>query len=195
MIQNLPPPPDFKAIDAAALRTADRRTRVLALVGNLVFCWSNNESMLIYLLMLLLKVDPPSAAIVFSTLNTTRARLDLIDRLAKAKIRDRTLLSSISKLTRKFAELTRDRNELNHCIFALNEQGDITHTQSTRVHEIKGEIRIGEIRKMDEQRIKEMTSTTRNLTRLNRSIWDLLPVLDAYLRQEERAHRNASPAA
>ena len=122
MIQNLPPPPDFKAIDAAALRTADRRTRVLALVGNLVFCWSNNESMLIYLLMLLLKVDPPSAAIVFSTLNTTRARLDLIDRLAKAKIRDRTLLSSISKLTRKFAELTRDRNELNHCIFALNEQ-------------------------------------------------------------------------
>jgi hypothetical protein len=50
----------------------------MALIGNLVVSWSNNETLLIYILMLLLDTDQSSAAIVFASLNTTRARLDLI---------------------------------------------------------------------------------------------------------------------
>ena len=91
MPSRLPPKPDFEAIEAAAVGSADRRTMILALIGNLVFSWSNNESMFIYILMILLETDEVSAAIVFATLNTTRARLDLVQRLATAKINDRAV--------------------------------------------------------------------------------------------------------
>ena len=63
---------------AAAPASADRRTFVLALIGNLICSWSNNESLFIYVLMILQRTDEASAAVVFATLNTTRARPDLI---------------------------------------------------------------------------------------------------------------------
>lgn len=192
-LRDLPPKPDFAAIDAASPSTADHRTRVLALIGNLVFGWSNNESMLIYVLMLLLETDKISAAIVFSTLNTTRARLDLIQRLAKAKIGDRDLLTSVDKLVDRFSQSTRDRNELNHCIYGVNEQGEITHTQTMRVREMRGRIQFGEIRKVDQERIKELTATSAELKRLNREIWDLLPRLEKYFARRKAAA--SAPAA
>ena len=99
MPSELPPMPDFKAIEAAAPGSADRRTLILALIGNLVFSWSNNESLFIYVLMLLLETDQASAAVVFATLNTTRARLDLIHRLAKLKIRDPAMEKALDRIS------------------------------------------------------------------------------------------------
>jgi len=87
----LPPKPNFAAIEAAAPKGAGRRMLTLGLIGNLVYCWSNNESLFIYILMLLMEADEASAAVVFGTLNTTRARIDLIERLAKLKIRDKSI--------------------------------------------------------------------------------------------------------
>ena len=91
MLGQLPPRPDFEALAAAAPASADRRTLILALIGNLIVSWSNNESLFIYVLMILLDTDRSSAAIVFATLNTTRARLDLIQRLSKIKPKEEKL--------------------------------------------------------------------------------------------------------
>ena len=44
-------------------------------MGHLICSWSNNESLFIYVLMILLRTDEASAAVVFATLNTTRADL------------------------------------------------------------------------------------------------------------------------
>ena len=85
---HLPAAPDFEAVRAVAHVTAGRRAELFALIGHLTFSWSNNESVFIYVLMLLLRTDQPAAAIVFGTLNTTRARLDLVQRLAKARLTD-----------------------------------------------------------------------------------------------------------
>lgn len=56
---------------------------VLLLVGRLNYVWTNTESLMIYLIVHLLKVEKEAAIVVFLTLNTTRARMDLIERLAK----------------------------------------------------------------------------------------------------------------
>ena len=45
---------------------------VLALMGHLICSWSNSESLFIFVLMILLRTDEASAAVVFATLNTTR---------------------------------------------------------------------------------------------------------------------------
>src|ERR1700738_5242078 len=95
VLGQLPPRPDFEAMAAAAPASADRRTLILSLIGNLIVSWSNNESLFIYVLMILLDADQASAAIVFSTLNTTRARLDLIQRLARDQREDDTLRQGV----------------------------------------------------------------------------------------------------
>jgi hypothetical protein len=179
--RELPSRPDFAALEAAAPASADKRTRILALIGNLVYGWSNNESMLIYVLMVLLETDKVAAAIVFATLNTTRARLDLIQRLAKAKLGDRALLGELEKLVDRFNRSTRDRNEFNHCMFSVNELGEITHTHAMRVRETRRGIQFGETKPLDQTRIEEMQAAVVELRILNRDIWDFLPRLEAHM--------------
>ena len=101
-VSKLPPKPDFDMLAAAAPASADRRTFVLALIGNLICSWSNNESLFIYVLMILLRTDEASAAVVFATLNTTRARLDLIQRLAKIRVTDKALVEKSDGSDRAF---------------------------------------------------------------------------------------------
>ncbi|MGO4573825.1 hypothetical protein [Microvirga sp. 2TAF3] len=179
MPTRLPPKPDFEAIEAAAISSADHRTMVLALIGNLVFSWSNNESMFIYILMLLLETDEVSAAIVFATLNTTRARLDLVQRLAKAKIHDKEAARMLDRLIVRFNDCTRVRNELNHCMYAVSDRGEITHTHAMKIRESGGGLVLGEIRPMDDARIRELVRAVEELKKLNRELWDYLPRLQA----------------
>src|SRR4051794_16103775 len=67
--------------------------------------------------MILQRTDEASAAVVFATLNTTRARLDLIQRLAKIRVSDKALSKNLTALIERFSESTKVRNELNHCMF------------------------------------------------------------------------------
>ncbi|HEU4661223.1 MAG TPA: hypothetical protein VFS63_11225 [Pseudolabrys sp.] len=162
----------------------------MALIGNLVYSWANNESMFIYVLMILMNTDEASAAVVFATLNTTRARLDLVERLAKIKIADREVQKKLDHIIAQFNELTKIRNEFNHCMYTLNERGEITHTHSIRMQEVKGKLQLGVVRKMDDARIKGMLEAIRAMTELNREIWDFLPQLQASARTAADAARS-----
>lgn len=177
----LPPKPDFDAITASAPSSADRRTMVLALIGNMVSSWSNNESLFIYVLMILMRTDQASAALTFATLNTTRARLDLIQRLAKLIVRDKDLDRDLAKIIDRFNESTQIRNEFNHCMYIVDGRGEITHTQSMRISQTKGSLQFGERKPVDEVRLKTMVKATRDMTRINREIWDFLPRLERHV--------------
>ncbi len=192
MKTKLPTAPDFAAIDAQSIGTADERTNILALIGSLVFTWSNNESMFIYFLMVLLKTDFSSAAITFVSLNTTRARLDLVRRLAKEKIDDPEMVRRVEKLIERFNACTKIRNEFNHCIYQLNEAGQFTHTTILRVTEKKSDIQFAEVREFDTKRINEMTRTIGKLTQLNRDLWDFLPSLEAHIASNKKPAKTKS---
>lgn len=180
-MSNLPPTPDFATIEASAPASSGQRNTIMAMIGNLVFSWSNNESMFIYVLMLLLGTDEKSAAIVFVTLNTTRARLDLIRRLAKARVRDAGIMQELDKLIERFNAYTRVRNEFNHCTFTMNEEGEITHTHALRIVERRQSLRIGTVREMGRERIDEIVDVIDKLKHFNRDIWAFLPRLEAHL--------------
>jgi hypothetical protein len=190
MRTSLPHAPDFSALEAAAPEFADRQNQILAQIGTLGLAWSNNESVFVYVLMILLETDEVSAAIVFATLNTTRARMDLIRRLATVKISDPAIAQTLTRIIRRFDACTNVRNELNHCVFTLNSRGEITHTQTMRVEERKGALSLGAVRPMDDRRLKEITEANKQLKRLNRDIWDFLPVLKRHIET-----RNASTPA
>lgn len=187
MANRLPRTPNFPAMDAHAPQTAEQRTVILAHVGNLVFTWSNNESMFIYLLQILMRSDFNSAAITFVSLNTTRARLDLIRRLSKSKIKDREVIRKVERLIERFNECTRVRNEFNHCIYQLDDAGRITHTGVLRITETRDAVQYATVRKLDSERLKEINLTVRKLTRLNRDLWAFLPELEAAIAQAAKA--------
>ncbi len=180
---DLPPVPDFAAVEAAAPAFADRQSRIMGLIGNLILSWSNNESMFVYVLMILLRVDDVSAALVFTSLNTTRARLDLVRRLASLKIRDQAIASSLTRLLRRFDACTKVRNEFNHCVYDLDARGEIVTTHIMRIQEGQGQLSLGSTRAMDDARERELRDVIRQLKRINRDLWALLPVLGAHISQ------------
>jgi hypothetical protein len=189
----LPPAPDFAGIEAKAPLTSDQRTHVLALIGNLIYAWSNNESVFIYLLMVLLESDFDAAAITFVSLNTTRARLDLIRRLAKAKVKDHDTIHKVERLIDRFNECTRVRNEFNHCIYQVDERGQITHTNTLRISETADVVGFASVRPLDASRIRQISTTIRKLTKLNRELWAFLPELEDKVSRSK--HRAPAPAA
>ncbi len=185
----LPPRPDFDALEAAAQRSGQRRIAFLALIGDLNFAWSNNESMFIYVLMLLLDTNEAAAAVVFSTLNTTRARLDLVQRLAKISVSDKALKDELNDIVNSFSASTRMRNDLSHATFVIDEGGELTHTQSMKLEERKGQLQFGVRRAIDDGRLAEIAAAVRSLYGLNRRIWDFIP------RLQESLQAQAAPAS
>ncbi|MBU6378686.1 MAG: hypothetical protein KJS95_09165 [Gammaproteobacteria bacterium] len=181
--EHLPQMPDFAAIDASAAASAEQRKEVLALIGNLVFTWSNNESMFIYVLMLLMRADFSTAAITFVSLNTTRARLDLIRRLAKTKCSDSAVVKKLERLIERFNDCTKVRNDFNHCIYQLDGAGRITHTSVLRIVEDKKGVRFADMRPVDAKRLGEVAATIKKLTALNRTLWSFLAELEAYMKR------------
>ena len=184
MFSQLPPRPDFEALAAAAPASADRRTLILSLIGNLIVSWSNNESLFIYVLMILLETDQASAAIVFATLNTTRARLDLIQRLSRIKLKDEKLDKALSKLIDRFNRSTALRNEFNHCLYITDAAGQITHTQSMRIVESREHLQFGISKPLDDARLKHMIEAAREMSNINRDTWELLPQLQRHLQSK-----------
>ena len=65
--------------------------RLLTRIGYVNYAWTNTESLLIHVLAGLLDARPQTAkstaTIIHLTLNTTRARIDLIERLCKQETR------------------------------------------------------------------------------------------------------------
>jgi hypothetical protein len=183
---SLPRQPDFAAVEAAAPAYTDRQNQILAQIGTLGLGWSNDESIFVYVLMVLLDTDDVSAAIVFSTLNTTRARIDLIRRLATVKITDPSVALGLTRLIKRFDACTSIRNEYNHCVYSLNDRGEITHTQAMRVQEHKGALSIGVVKAMDDERLKEIAETNKQLKKLNRDLWAFLPLLKQHIGERPR---------
>jgi hypothetical protein len=173
--------PALEAIERAARETAGKRNVLMALIGQLVFSLSNNESLLIHVLMLLLGTDEKSAAIVYSILNTTRARLELVRQLALLKVTDPAVRRSLDAILDGFNDANRARDEFLHAMYSVNEHGEITHTQIMRFVEREGRNSFGDRQPIDAARLNRLRQVQEELLALNRTLWDFLPRLRAAL--------------
>jgi len=152
----------------------DRLNQILLLVGKLNYTWTNTESLLIYLIAGLAKVDKETAIVIFLTLNTTRARIDLVERLAKlpkcpVRLRDEVL----SVLARMNGQ-SKLRNKYNHCIYSFDEKGDISHTQLMRIFDAKDQIKYGKIEAIDDLELASIQTCIGDVAGVNRDIWRII---------------------
>jgi hypothetical protein len=86
-------------------------------LGSLVISWANNESVFHGMLRALLPSDDLSDAIVWHSLRTSHARLELIVRLCRDRLKKGRLLSDIETAVRHFKGLSKIRNFYCHAVF------------------------------------------------------------------------------
>jgi hypothetical protein len=147
---------------------------ILLMVGQLNYAWTNTESLLIHVIAGLARVDKETAIVIFLTLNTTRARLDLVERLAKmartaAECRD-DMLAVSSVLGRE----SRLRNKYNHCIYSFDADGGHAKTILMRIFDDKKDIKYGKTELIDAREMKRLQDSRRALEAINRKIWKLI---------------------
>jgi len=148
--------------------------QLLLLIGRLNYSWTNTESLLIHMVAGLSGTDKETATIIFLTLNTTRARVDLVERLAKMDRRNRTEKERVLEATGDLMRLSALRNRYNHCIYAFDAESGNARTILMRIADRKSDLRIGQVADVDEQAITDIETSLQELAALNRRFWGLI---------------------
>lgn len=156
------------------MKTMQRFQEILLLVGRLNYTWTNTESLLIYLIAGLAKVDKETAIIIFLTLNTTKARIDLVERLSKMAKTPEDCRASILAVTDQLTRQAKLRNKYSHCIYSFDETGTHASTQLMRIFDSKDSIKYGKIEEIDDRELRNITSSINIINRLNKRIWEIV---------------------
>ncbi len=147
---------------------------LLLLVGKLNYAWTNTESLLVHLIAGLAGTTKDVAVLIFLTLNTTRARIDLVERLAKMQGRSPEERDRVLTVTRQLAGLAALRNRYNHCIYAFDAESGAFRTILMRVADRKEDIKLGQTTRIDQTAMAEIEASIADLSQLNRAIWALI---------------------
>ncbi|WP_050928965.1 hypothetical protein [Aestuariivita boseongensis] len=156
------------------MTTADRPPElddILLRVGHLNYAWTNTESLLIHLIAGLCRVDKDTALIVFLTLNTTRARLDLVERLAKMERTSVAEREGVLAITKRIQSLSGLRNRYNHCIYAFDPEGGQHRTILMRIADRRDHLRMGQVNVLDSIALTDIEEAIAELRAINRAIW------------------------
>lgn len=162
------------AITPGASHRMPRIQEVLLLIGQLNYTWTNTESLLIYLIAGLAAVDKETAIIIFLTLNTTRARIELVERLAKRSKTPNSCRKAVLTVTEQLGRLAKLRNKYSHCIYSFDESGTRASTQLMRIFDSKDEIKYGKMEEIDDDETKRIVASIEEIRAVNKKIWDIV---------------------
>jgi hypothetical protein len=151
-----------------------RFQEILLLVGQLNYTWTNTESLLIYLIAGLAKIDKETAIIIFLTLNTTRARIELVERLAKMPKTPAACRQQVLTVTEKLTRQAKLRNKYSHCIYSFDETGMHASTQLMRIVDSKEAIRYGKTEDLDDTEMKRIHAAIAAIREINKAIWSVV---------------------
>ena len=151
-----------------------RNEELLLLIGKLNYAWTNTESLLIYLMSFIMGTTKDVAIVTFLTLNTSRARLDLIDRLLRLESTDEAIRERLSPLVARMKTAARVRNNYNHCIYSFDEHGEIESTQLLRIADYGNTLKYGKIQAIDEAEMGRIESSIQEIVDINRNIFSFI---------------------
>lgn len=147
---------------------------LLLLIGRLNYTWTNTESLLIHLMAGLMGTDKDTAVVVFLTLNTSRARVDLVERLAKMERRDAGEREEVLALTRQLMKLAGLRNRYNHCLYGFDPDRGTLRTFQMRIADRRSDIRMGQATEVDGAEMDNIRTAISDLAALNEGFWMLI---------------------
>ena len=149
-------------------------SQLLTRVGRLNYTWTNTESLLIHLIAGLAGTETETALVIFLTLNTTRARVDLVERLVKLERVDPALRDEVLAATKAMMRHSGLRNRFNHCIYAFDADEGTARTILMRIADRKDRLKIGETAQIDDAALAEGDDAVEALQGVNRMIWKII---------------------
>jgi hypothetical protein len=149
-------------------------------IGSLVVHWANNESVFCAMLQALMRGERHSADIVWYSQRTTKARLDLLLRLARVQVKDATLISDLKKAAANFKGLSRVRNLYCHGMYTYDEQLRLVGLSGITVADEGEPLRL-ERKPFNSGTMNELSDTINKSSTLNRALWALVPRLESAL--------------
>lgn len=156
----------------------DRFDQFLRAIGKLNYCWTNTESLLIHLIAGLTRCDKETALVVYLTLSSTRARVDLVNRLAKLDRVAADERDTILSLTRDLLRHAALRNRYSHCIYAFDPDDGRTRTIMMRISDRKDAIKVGQMDDLDDAALSQIDESIDHLIQLNSRIWHAMRRFD-----------------
>ena len=151
-----------------------RFREILLLVGQMNYSWTNTESLLIHVIAGLAETDKETAIVIFLTLNTTRARLDLVDRLAKMNRIDESARDEILAITRDMVRVLKHKNRYNHCLYSFDADGTQAKTIMMRIAETKDSIKIGKTQDLNAAEVDKIKQSINTIEAINQRTWALI---------------------
>ncbi|MBV7407672.1 hypothetical protein KJP29_01640 [Maritimibacter sp. DP1N21-5] len=154
--------------------------RLLTRIGYLNYAWTNTESLLIHVLAGLLDAARPSAketaTIIHLTLNTTRARIDLIERLAKREGNPlpKEAIDRILKLTHDMKRLSGIRNQLNHSLYAFDANQGIMRSIQMKIADRKSGLKYGQEKPLGRESVEELDEVLSQIRAANAALWSVI---------------------
>lgn len=151
-----------------------RNEEILLLIGRLNYVWTNTESLLIYVLSHFMGGRKDVAVVTFLTLNTSRARFDLVERLLKLDSTATRTRERLAPLMTRMKAAAKVRNKYNHCVYSFDEQGEIEATQLMRIADFNDTLRYGKMEMLDNDELKRIEATVREVVEINRQILEFI---------------------
>lgn len=151
-----------------------RNEELLLLIGKLNYAWTNTESLLIYLMAFLMRSAKDVAIVTFLTLNTSRARLEFIERLLRLGSTDPEIRARLTPIVTRMKTGAKVRNKYNHCIYSFDENGEIEATQMMRIADYGDTLKYGKIEALDDTEIGRIDEVISEIIAINRSIFDFI---------------------
>lgn len=162
-----------RVLSVPIMGNADHNSGFLIAIGGLVVNWANNESVFMALMQSLVSGGTHTATIIWHSLRTTQARMDLISKLAREQIRDEVLLKDLDKAIRDFKGLTGKRNFFCHSTYHYDKDLCLASVQGITLSQEGDPLRTDE-RRMDAAIANEIGTAIVELAKLNRRTWKLV---------------------
>lgn len=178
----IPSIPDFllrdslKAEAGMSDEARAQQDQVHKAVGLLFAVWANIETRLIALVSRLVNVDRKNARIIFFSLTTNRAKMNLVRALCQANLKGERLKAAL-KLVDRFKAPTRLRNELAHSEYSLD-PATYFYKGTYSLDMERETVPIDKLKPFNAARMNEITNVTKNLLKLGDDIWRLCSDMD-----------------
>lgn len=145
-------------------------------IGQINYAWTNTESLLIHLLAGLVPTDTATATILHLSLNTSRARIDLVERLSKRQgcPLPPPARARILDVSRRLKGLSGLRNRMNHCIYAFDADGGPVRSIQMRIADRKHSLRIGDETVLDSANLAELDGALTDMQAINAEVWSIV---------------------
>ncbi|MFD0916527.1 hypothetical protein ACFQ14_08920 [Pseudahrensia aquimaris] len=147
---------------------------LLSLLGRLNYVWTNTESVLIHVIAGLARTDIDTATLVFLTLNTTRARINLVERLVKLERESDSLRKEILALTKRLSQALALRNKFNHCIYSFNADDGSAQAILMRIQDRATQIQYGKSQAVNAGTIAKTEQVLDDLRDINDHLWAII---------------------